>query len=89
MVVQRLRETQVQYAMKAKQARSSQFYPSLPVLIADVVDASALSDCGPELSEILDVSGYFMNAVRNFCMTRKFAMSFRVSGHFYQIQRAC
>jgi hypothetical protein len=40
--------------MRTKQVRSSQYYPSLSILVADVVDASGLRHCGPELSEILD-----------------------------------
>ena len=52
--LRRLVDATVQAAKTTKQTRSTQYYPQLSILVADVVNASGLQDCGPELSEILD-----------------------------------
>ena len=52
--LRRLVDATVQAAKKTKQTRSTQYYPQVSVLVADVVNSSGLQDCGPELSEILD-----------------------------------
>ena len=52
--LRRLVDATVQATKKSKQTRSTQYYPQLSVLVADVVDSSGLQDCGPELSEVLD-----------------------------------
>lgn len=52
--LRRLVDATVQAAKKTKQTRSTQYYPHLCVLVADVVSSSCLQDCGPELSDILD-----------------------------------
>ncbi len=52
--LRRLVDATVQAAKKTKQTRSTQYYPQLSVLVADVVNSSDLQDCGQELSDILD-----------------------------------
>ena len=52
--LRRLVDATVQVTKKSKQTRSTQYYPKLSVLVADVVECSGLQDCGPELSDVMD-----------------------------------